>query len=357
MSQNSKQNAAGVYTSADDVDVSQATISSELSKVWSDEESGAIAVSIDRLLFDSPLEIASRYLEPNGFSLNLENLLAVVDSMRVGIFASMSSRAQNAEKKKAKELMPSLYMQLPRKKDVGPILKKFYEEIGRYEAELSRLQDAEVRAQKAIDLSVKDEPSKKIIESLRTENASLRSDLERIQKKLSSVESILRSTELNFGVDALPANVKRCTVRSVRVQEGVALLKVGETQFSFPLKAIGGTPIIGANGVVFYNSGSPTSVWIYDPIPDPLVSRIARVLSTDGRRVKIKFPSRREMVLTLASYSEVPKKGAQVLGSFSGEYLISLVSVGDETGSQIADLIFDEQTKNQLLDVVSEEVS
>ena len=69
------QKQAGVYINANDIDVTDAGLDPSLSKVWTDESTGEIAVSVERILFDSLLDIAARYLEPNGFSLNLENLL------------------------------------------------------------------------------------------------------------------------------------------------------------------------------------------------------------------------------------------------------------------------------------------
>ena len=356
MDRKANQKSAGLYTTAEEIDIAQATIGPDLSKVWFDEENGSIAVSVDRLLFDNLTEVASRYLEPNGYSLNLENVLAVIDSMRLGVFAAVSSKSQADGKVTAKKLMPALCMQLPKKNDVGKVLRNFYDEIGRYESELARLQNAELRARQTAESSIKDESARKIIENLRVENLSLRSDLERIQKKLVNLENAFRANA-PASDDEMPTGARNCVVRSVRVQEGVVLLKTPEAQFTFPLKSMEGTPLAGARAVAFYEGGIVRSVWVYDPLPKPFTSQIARVMSAEGRKIKIRFPSRRETVITLSSEQEAPTRDSQILCKFSGEYLVSLTAITLDNGGKIADLVFDEQTRNQLQDMVGREAS
>lgn len=357
MDRKANQKSAGLYTTAEEIDISQATIGPDLSKVWFDEENGSIAVSVDRLLFDNLTEVVSRYLEPNGYSLNLENVLAVLDSMRLGVFAAVASKAQADGKVAAKKLMPALCMQLPKKNDVGKVLRNFYDEIGRYESELARLQNAELKARQTAESSIKDESARKIIENLRVENLALRADLERNQKKLVNLENAFRASAPASHDDEMPTGARNCVVRSVRVQEGVVLLKTPEAQFTFPLKGMEGTPLTGARAVAFYEGDVVRSVWVYDPLPKPFTSQIARVMSAEGRKIKIRFPSRKETVITLSSDQEAPMRDSQILCKFSGEYLVSLTAIALDNGGKIADLVFDEQTRNQLQDVVGREAS
>jgi hypothetical protein len=157
--------------------------------------------------------------------------------------------------------------------------------------------------------------------------------------------------------DEMPTGARNCVVRSVRVQEGVVLLKTPEAQFTFPLKGMEGTPLAGARAVAFYEGGIVRSVWVYDPMPTPFTSKIAKVMSTEGRKVKIKFPSRRETIITISSDQEAPSRDSKILCKFSGEYLVSLTAVALDSGGKIADLVFDEQTRNQLQEMVGREAS
>lgn len=355
MGKNPSQKDAGLFTSPDEIIVSDATIAPELTKVWADEDQGLIAVSVDRLVFDSIPDIAARYLEPNGFSLNLENILAVIDSMRIAVFAGVASR-QVSNKDVAKKMLPAVFMQLPRKSEVGSILKRFYNEIGRYESELGRLQDAELRARKVADSSIKDESVKKIVDTLQTENLALRADLERLQRTLAAAESQLQAS-FQAQERTVVTGLKEYVVRSVRVQEGAILLKADDTQFSYPLKALDGTPVVGAKAIGFHGGSDAPLVWIYSPRPTPFIERLAVAVAVDGRKVKLRFDNRSERVVTLTSHQIIPPRNAKILGRFSGEHLVTLVLVGSESGARICDLLFEEQTKRQLDDVIDQEAS
>lgn len=355
MTQKLSQKDAGLFTSQDDIVVSDASLAPELTKVWTDEDQGQIAVSVDRLVFDSIPDIAARYLEPNGFSLNLENILAVIDSMRIAVFAGVSSR-QVSNMNVAKKILPAVYMQLPRKSDVGSILKKFYSEIGRYEAELGRLQDAELRARKVADSSIKDESVKKIVDSLQTENLSLRADLERLQRKLAAAESQVQAS-LQMQDPTVINGLKEYVVRSVRIQEGAVLFKADDTQFSYPLKDVGGTPVVGAKAIGFHGGRNTPAVWVYNPPPTPFIERLATAVAVDGRKVKLRFDSRAERLVTVASDQAIPTRNAKILGRFSGEHLVTLSLVSADGSTRIADLVFEEQTKRQLDETIDQEAS
>ena len=357
MDDKTKQKSAGLFTTAEDIDLSEAAIGPDLSKVWFDEESGTIAVSIDRLVFDDLTEVASRYLEPNGYSLNLENVLAVIDSMRLGVFATIGSKHLPDGKPVGKRIMPALYMRLPKKNNVGKVLRSFYDEVGRYEAELARLQLVESKSRQSVDPSIKDESARKVIENLRVENLTLRSDLERIQKKLLSLENLFRENVQATNSGDMPAGAKNCVVRSVRVQEGAVLLKADETQFTIPLRKLEGTPVAGARAVAFYEGGVARSVWVYDPAPEPFYCQVAQVISVEGRKIKIRFPNRKERIIALLSDQEPPAQGGKILCKFSGAHLVSMTSVEIDNGGKIADLLFEEQTINQLKDVGEREAS
>ena len=168
------------------------------------------------------MDISARYLEPHGFSLNLENLLATVDSMRVGVLASTFSKKSSDGRDLAKKLLPVLYMHLPRSKTIGPLLTRFYDEIGRYERELARLQDVEAKSRKLADAAVKDDTGRQTIEALRGENQALRDELAKISKRLAMAEDAMRAVPTTSSENMMPTSVRSCVVRAVRVSEGKA---------------------------------------------------------------------------------------------------------------------------------------
>lgn len=292
-----KQKQAGVFVDAKEIDVQNVSIDPALGKVWSDEGTGEIAVSIERVLFDNLLDIAARYLEPQGYSLNLENLLATIDSMRLGAFAAVSSRPGSDGRAIAKKLMPAVYMHLPRKNLVGPLLQRFYDEVGRYERELARLQEFESKSKKVIEAAVRDQTGRQAVEALRLENLALRDELTRLSGRLARAEEAMRAVPVVSSTDQFPVGVRSCVVRAIRPGEGVVLLKSGDQQFSVSLKAVGGIPEINARALSFHEGGVLRSVWVFDPAVRPFKVKLATVLGVDARRVKVRFGDRHGVIL------------------------------------------------------------
>jgi hypothetical protein len=355
--QRSKQKLAGLFIDAKDVDISHATLDASLAKVWVDDSAGEIAVSLERVLFDGMIDVAARYLEPHGFSLNLENILAMVDSMRIGVFATVATKPAIDGRSTAKKLMPNLFMHLPRKKMVGPLLQKFYDEIGRYEHELARLQEVETKSKKAMSAAIKDESGRKTIEILQAENTSLREELANMSRKLARADDALRMVPVGDGDNQLPVGLRSCVVRGVRPAEGVVMLKTGETQFSVPLKTLTGLPVINARALSFYESGVLQSTWVFDPKPEAFSTLLAEVVAVDGRRVKMRFTDRREQIVTLTVGESQLVVGGTVVAKFAKGHLVDLVSVGVNGKSLIADAIFDQQTKRQLETILNGEAA
>jgi hypothetical protein len=353
----SNKNLAGLYVDAKDVDISHATLDGSLAKVWVDDAVGELAVSLERVLFDGLLDVAARYLEPHGFSLNLENLLAMVDSMRIGVFASVSSKKAVDGRFVAKKIMPNIFMHLPRKKTVGPLLQKFYDEVGRYESELARLQEVEAKSKKVMNAAIKDESGRKTAEILLQENTNMRDELTNMSRKLARAEEQLRAAPGVQGDHQLPVGVRSCVVRGVRVSESVVMFKVGDAQFSVPLKSLSGVPAINARGLSFYESGVLKSVWVFDPKPEAFSTLLAEVVAVDGRRAKLRFRDRREQIVTMAVGESLVAVGTPVIARFAGGFLVDLSSVGLDGKSVAADLIYDQQTKKQLESIFSREVA
>lgn len=342
------QKHAGVYINANDIDVTDAALDPSLSKVWTDETTGEIAVSVERVLFDSLLDVAARYLEPNGFSLNLENLLATIDSMRLCVFASKASKRGPDGRDVAKKLIPGVFMHLPRVKTVGPLLTRFYDEIGRYERELARLQDVEAKARKLAEASVKDESGKATLDALRAENQGLREELTKMSQRLARAQEALKTIPTDTPDDALPSGVKPCVIRAVRLAEGVVLLKSGDQQFTCALKKLGGVPALNARGLSYYEGGVLKSVLVFDPAPKPFTFQLAEVMAVEGRKIKVRYSDRREGLLTLAADQEIPASGVKIIAKLADGFLVDVVPIAIASDSVISDRIFDEQTKRQL---------
>jgi hypothetical protein len=346
--QNSKLKAAGVFIDSKDIDVSRADFDLSLGKVWNDGARSEIAVSADRILFDQFIDIAARYLDPHGFSLNLENLLATIDSMRLGVFATTSSKPAADGRMIAKKVMPQVYMHLPRKGEVGPLLQRFYDEIGKYESELARLQEVESKTKKSIESAVKDESGKRAVQFLQNENDSLRSELEKLGKRLAAAEQQVQQATGQGDVEQLPMGVRSCVIRSVRTTEGTIVVKAGDSQFSVSLKLAKGVPVPNARALGFFESGVIRGLWVFDPAPTSFTTAVATVMAVDGKRVKLRFPNREEKIISMHANSQAIKVGHMIVAVFAGSFLVDLNLLDHEGKSEVVERIFDEQTTIQL---------
>ena len=343
-----KQKQSGVYIDASEIDITNASLDSSLSKVWSDEVTGELSVSMERILFDSLLDIAARYLEPHGFALNLENLLSTVDSMRLSVFADISSKKASDGRAIAKKLMPGLYLHLPRKKSVGPLLQRFYDEVGRYESELARLQEIESKSKKIMNAAIRDDSGRQAVEILRIENAALRDELVHMSKRLSMAEAAMRAVPVPSGDNQMPNGVRSCIIRSIRLSEGTILVKSGDQQFTVALKTMGGLPQLNARALSFHEGGVLKSLWVFDPPLENFTLKFATVLAIDGRKAKLRFDDRYEVIASISEGQSIPALGARMLAKFAGGYLIDVMEIGSFADNLSADKVYDIQTKRQI---------
>ena len=239
-------------------------------------------------------------------------------------------------------------MHLPRKSKIGPLLQRFYDEIGRYEAELARLQDIESKSKKAVDSAIRDESGRKSVELLRLENDALREELSKMGKRLAMAEDALRSVPSSTGDNQLPVGVKSGVVRAVRPSEGNVLIKSGDNQYTVALKTLGGLPVINARALAFHEGGVLRSVWVFDPKPEPFTMSLAEVIAVDGRRAKLRMSDRREQIVTLTGSDHGITTGGSVLVTLARGQLIELTPVATGDVSGVADSVYDKQTKRQL---------
>ncbi|MEJ2443645.1 MAG: hypothetical protein P8Y42_09325 [Exilibacterium sp.] len=79
------------------------------------------------------MEVIETVLRVNGFSLNLENILACLDELKIGATVQLGNNFPGGTHA-PKSFIPSVQFRLPQKVTIGPMLKKFYAEIESYES-------------------------------------------------------------------------------------------------------------------------------------------------------------------------------------------------------------------------------
>jgi hypothetical protein len=268
--------------------------------------------------------------------------------MRFCVFATSSNRPGPDGRLIAKKLMPGVYMHLPRVRSVGPLLTRFYDEVGRYEREVARLQDLESKAKKAVAASIKDQSGRGVIDALQQENASLRDELAKVSKRLADADKIIQS-QAPQAVDSLfSGGLKPCVVRGVRLTEGVALIKSGEQQFNCALRKMNGLPSLNARGMAYFEGGVLKSVFVFDPEPKTFDIVIVEVMAVEDRKLKVRYADRREAVVTIPLDQALPYRGSKVILYQANGHVIDFQPASYGENSALVDAVYDEQTKNQI---------
>lgn len=335
----------GIYLSDESIDVSAATWDQSLSQVVVDESTGELCASIDRMLFESPTEIGVRFLEPHGFNLNLENLLACLDSMRVGVVAKVNGSKRPDGKLTAKKIAPAMYMRLPVRTAKGPLLSRFYEEISKYEAELTRLQQYEAQSRRAMQAAVKDESGRAAVLQLQRDNEMLRDEVERLSRKVGQLTAAIESVPIHSHQSTLPPGVRLSTVRQIKEQDNLVFINGESGQYSFPLSRLNGIPTVGSRALAMHEGGVVRGVWVFDPAPRPFQWNLAEVLFSDGGRIKVRTVDRTELILEASERADAVRRGDQILLQSSGDVVIAWHTFTENKNSRTANHVYDEQTQ------------
>ncbi|MCX6123865.1 MAG: hypothetical protein NTV34_03840 [Proteobacteria bacterium] len=343
----SKLQEQGIHVDALDLDLSLSSWDESLSKVWVEESTGELCASMDRLLFESPTSAALRFMEPQGFQLNLENILACLDSMRFSIITKTSPHKKEG-KFSPKKIIPSLYMKLPQRSARGHLLSKFYEEVGKYESELSRLQQFEAQSRRLIQEALKDETGKMAVARLQNDNEILRQEIGRLSKQVGQLTSAINAAPILNRENAIPSGVRSCQVRQVKEQENLIHLKADEGQYSFPLSKINGTPTVAGRALAYFEGGIARAVWVFDPLPEPFKYITALVLFADSASIKVRSDDRVERVIAARSADQGIRRGHKIILVFSGATFIDWINFEVDKSDWIAEELYDNQTARQL---------
>ncbi|MCX6119559.1 MAG: hypothetical protein NT027_18635 [Proteobacteria bacterium] len=332
----------GIHIDDLSVDVSVATWDEGLSKVWVHESTGEICATMDRLLFESPLSIAVRFIEPQGFKVNLENLLACIDAMKICVVTKPTTSKTDQSKFVAKRIAPAIYTKLPERNAKGPLLSQFYEEIGKYESELARLQQYEVQSRRAAQAAIKDETGKLALMQLQRDNENLKNEIEGLHRKLTKMATAIEAVPLVAKEGLIPVGLKQCTVRHVNVSENIVHFKSDQGQFSFPLSKLAGLPIVNARALSNHEGGVVRGVWVFDPVPQPFEFSPSEVLSVDETKVKVRLEDRSERVVSLPLGHKVRRNERLVLKLATG-VIIEALPKFEYLKEDPVDIVFENQ--------------
>lgn len=289
-----------IYASEDSCDLSHATYDPQLSKVEFDAEKNTFVIGQDKVLFRTPFEVISALLESQSFVVNFENLVACLDALRFAVIAEAKTGKDGPAT--VKKFMPCMTMGLPQKSQQGPMLRMFYDEISRYEAALAIHEGKVQDDKKGQD---KQDETKRQVEALSVENATLKKRLRELTQEVQLLQSLERSMRQSLSDEArLPMHAKKYLVKTIHAETRTIELRDGRQQLVTPCYAalsplVAGEECLGVNG-------SPTHLQIssLNPQPKKFLWRRATVMGFDGKVLRLKIGRMTEMAVKASDGQE-----------------------------------------------------
>lgn len=318
MSKDGSDDLERVLSAAGQCDLSRAVFSEELSAVKMDDSNGEFAATVDKLRFRQVVEVVTTLLKANGYTVNLENMLACLDEFSLGLWVKLVPRSVHRATPVAKSYAPCIRLRLPAKERVGSLLEAFYGEIEAYEAEIARLQ--------ALAYGKGDDNSEASPASLRRELQQAKQENQGLQGKISELAATVSQLQRSHADAAralaaqnlLPANVRMAIVRAVDFNTRHVALRAGRASLEVPLANFVAIPVVGQHCFVTTHSKHVHGVFLFDHPGLAPECRLGHVLHVAAETCKLRDDGRRTWLFE----AQNPTERALVLSLHRGDRLI-----------------------------------
>jgi hypothetical protein len=301
-----------IVTSAEECDLSHATLSPELSATGMDQAAGRFFATVDKVNFRSVAEIVGTVLEAHHFALNLENLLACLEQFQIGARVRLKSTGFPPV---AKAFYPCVQFQLPAKSRVGPLLSKLYEEVERYQAELHGLRQRVTEVEESATVAKLQRENKK----LQKENQELCDRLLDCTQRLARLERAQKDTAQALQEqNLLPAHIRFATVQVVDWDRRVVTLKAGPAAFDLWLCNLAAVPRPDQICLVRFQDGNAEGMFLTEGEAVFPAAQMSSVLFVEGDTCKVRDESRREWCIQ----AQNPREQETLQRLFRGDRLV-----------------------------------
>ena len=243
-------------------------------------------------------------MDANGFALNLENMLAVLDELRVGYRFRLAKKQPSAdEAPRADAFVPAMTFRLPAKNRVGPLLAKFYAEVDAYQSELVRLREEKGRSQGGVRKEV--DVLRRERDEANEQNQLLQAKLDDMARELTQVKKAhAEAAKALADGNMLPSQVRLAQVHEVDLQQRYVALKSGRKVFSIPLVALWVYPKPDDPCLVSIQDGEVVGVFFHEGAQTPPGTILAEVLHVADGKCKIREDNRRTRVIAAQNPAE-----------------------------------------------------
>ncbi len=343
-----EKRSQNLFNDPSKVDMQKASVRLSQSIVYYDEPSQTFYATLDRLCFQSGIEIIQTVLEAQGFSQNFENMISCLETLHIGVYSESAKIQPNQDISKIKQYNHVLSFKTPSKSRSGSLISEFYEEIQKYEFELQTLREQVDKGNK----NPKDKNELKAegtLSELSKENAYLHSEIKKLRKQVNE----LQREEIHSGSQAgddVPDGVRVASVSSISRKQRVVTMKSDRQSLNVPFQAFDVLPTHGDECLVWVDGHNTYHAITLVPNKAKIVDKyIADVLSREGEQIKIRLPHREELVLQFdEKLLQGCQRGSQVIVFFRGDILYRLDTLTDAQSGEPLEIILSEMITEQL---------
>lgn len=282
-----KNSVTQLVMEEDTVDLAKASYALSLSSTGLEEKSQTFHVTLDKVIFKKPVDIITTVLDANGYSLNLENMLACFDELKLGVKAQLSGKAHGAALPVVKEFLPCLQFQLPTMGKIGPILKRFYQEVKAYESQIERLEQGTQTKRSAKEKSP--EQLQKEIDKLKSENSKLKAQVNELSARLAlAAKSEANANKALEAQNIMPPNLRIATVREVNLQDRNLVLRSARSTYHLPMATVEHLPLQGDRCLLHIRDAKAISAFFFESQGRKFDIDLAKVLFVGPELCKLR---------------------------------------------------------------------
>lgn len=325
-----------VISEGNEADLSKSSLNKNLSVVNYDPQKNLFYISLDKVLFSSPIASIKKVLDAHGYVPNLENVLSCFDSFVFAIHAKVSEQDNGV---KVNDYLPCMSFELPRKHKVGGLLQSFYNEIAKYEkgetgpADLSRVLESESKVNSL----------NRELDKLKEENRELNKKISALtQQLLMEKQQVKLAHQASDTQEMLPGNTKLCRVEHVDLKRRLVKVKSLRKIIDIPTHMLDRVPEFKARCIItFDDEGNvPLGILFFDNKElGSIEKRVADLLFVDGDTFKARDSMRNEFQIQAVNDMEENtirslKRGMKVLISIADNYVVRFSVLGSTDPNQ-----------------------
>jgi|GEM_PF-1674006 len=268
-----------------------------------DAEEKAFWITSDRIRFKQLFDITSEIVAAHGFTINIENVLAALDTLTFAVRAGTDGTPSG----KVLTASDCIKFRLPEKRRTGPFLKLLYEEISAYEGEIRRLAAMGSGSSKVSDKDAEIRRLSEQVRQLTDERDRLEGTVDQLSRSLRELER--REASSNRAIEEqnlLPAGIRSGKVRDISVEENRVQIKTGRTTVTVALGTMNAVPKIGSDCLVIQDvaKSRPAVGYIFGDDSTAFDEECGEILDRSETSLKFRDGSRRVWTKSLQTSSD-----------------------------------------------------